>query len=96
MIAFAALWQSQHNRNPNSLLFVACFFRTLNNDGASVRICHGIGWRRLFPQLQSSKFILASESYGGHYVPAWANAIFDFNQKRPGGIPLLEIGAFFF
>lgn len=41
------------------------------------------GWRRLFPNLQSSKFILASESYGGHYVPAWANAIFDFNQKTP-------------
>ena len=29
-------------------------------------------------------------------MPAWANAIFDFNQKRPGGIPLLEIGARFF
>ena len=29
-------------------------------------------------------------------MPAWANAIFDFNQKRPGGIPLLEIGALFF
>lgn len=41
------------------------------------------GWRRLFPQFANSKFVLASESYGGHYVPAWAEAILEFNRKTP-------------
>lgn len=38
------------------------------------------GWRNVFPEIHEPEFILASESYGGHYVPAWAGAIMDYNE----------------
>lgn len=38
------------------------------------------GWRALFPEIHNPDFILASESYGGHYVPAWTQAIMDHND----------------
>jgi len=38
------------------------------------------GWRSLFPE-KAGSFILASESYGGHYVPAWTRAILDHNAR---------------
>ncbi|CAK9101452.1 unnamed protein product [Durusdinium trenchii] len=41
------------------------------------------GWRRLFPELAASRFVLASESYGGHFIPAFAEAIFNFNDRTP-------------
>lgn len=37
-------------------------------------------WLNLFPEFVGRKLIVAGESYGGHYVPAWANAILDFNE----------------
>jgi len=46
------------------------------------------GWRSLFSELGSHSFILASESYGGHYVPAWANAIMYFNEDASDPILL--------
>ena len=42
-----------------------------------------IGWRRAFPEHAKRDIILASESYGGHYVPAWANAVLDYNAAAP-------------
>jgi len=45
-----------------------------------------LGWRRTFPEHAGRSIILASESYGGHYVPAWAAAVLDFNE----GVPLSE------
>eukprot|EP00316_Scyphosphaera_apsteinii_P008541 CAMPEP_0119301548 /NCGR_PEP_ID=MMETSP1333-20130426/3319_1 /TAXON_ID=418940 /ORGANISM="Scyphosphaera apsteinii, Strain RCC1455" /LENGTH=457 /DNA_ID=CAMNT_0007303661 /DNA_START=73 /DNA_END=1446 /DNA_ORIENTATION=- len=39
-----------------------------------------LGWRRTFPEHAHRNIILASESYGGHYVPAWAAAVLDHNQ----------------
>ena len=36
-------------------------------------------WLTLFPEFVGRKLIIAGESYGGHYVPAWANAILNFN-----------------
>lgn len=36
-------------------------------------------WLELFPEFKGRKTIIAGESYGGHYIPAWANAILDFN-----------------
>ena len=42
-----------------------------------------LGWYRAFPEHAHRKLILASESYGGHYVPAWANAVLDYNMGRP-------------
>ena len=37
-------------------------------------------WLELFPEFKGRKTIIAGESYGGHYIPAWANAILDFNE----------------
>ena len=39
------------------------------------------GWRRLFPQFASSKFVLATESYGGHYVPAWRKPFWNSTER---------------
>ena len=38
------------------------------------------GWYSLFPQHADRKLIISGESYGGHYIPAWANAILDHNE----------------
>mmetsp|Transcript_52363 Transcript_52363/g.103980 ORF Transcript_52363/g.103980 Transcript_52363/m.103980 type:complete len:490 (+) Transcript_52363:48-1517(+) len=38
------------------------------------------GWYDLFPEYASNKVVVSGESYGGHYIPAWANAILDHNQ----------------
>lgn len=43
-----------------------------------------LGWMDLFPQYKRSDIFLSSESYGGHFVPAWADAINDFNEKEQG------------
>ena len=40
-----------------------------------------LGWFRAFPEHAHRSVILASESYGGHYVPAWANAVLDYNAQ---------------
>jgi len=37
------------------------------------------GWRQLFPEHASRNVILAAESYGGHFVPAWSSSILDYN-----------------
>jgi len=41
-----------------------------------------LGWMDLFPSFRERELILASESYGGHYVPAWANAVNDYNDRQ--------------
>lgn len=38
-------------------------------------------WLLLFPEFVGRQLIIAGESYGGHYIPAWANAILDYNDK---------------
>lgn len=43
-------------------------------------------WLNLFPEFVGRKLIIAGESYGGHYVPAWANAILDYNTKSSSPI----------
>jgi len=40
----------------------------------------------LFPEFVGRKLIVAGESYGGHYVPAWANAILDYNTDATSKI----------
>lgn len=40
------------------------------------------GWLELFPEFKGRELIISGESYGGHYVPAWANAILDFNENQ--------------
>lgn len=39
-------------------------------------------WLDLFPEFVGRELIIAGESYGGHYIPAWANAILDFNEQQ--------------
>lgn len=41
-----------------------------------------LGWMDLFPAYRRSDVFLSSESYGGHFVPAWADAIMDFNEQQ--------------
>jgi len=41
------------------------------------------GWLNLFPDFINRPLYIAGESYGGHYVPAWADAILNYNEK-PG------------
>ncbi|CAK0831132.1 unnamed protein product [Prorocentrum cordatum] len=38
------------------------------------------GWRQLFPEHAHRGLVLATESYGGHYIPAWSSAIMDYNE----------------
>jgi carboxypeptidase C (cathepsin A) len=47
------------------------------------------GWLQLFPQYATNKLVVSGESYGGHYVPAWANAILDHNEN--GASPSLNL-----
>lgn len=44
------------------------------------------GWYQLFPEFTSRETIISGESYGGHYVPAWADAILDYNEKASSKI----------
>jgi carboxypeptidase C (cathepsin A) len=37
-------------------------------------------WLTLFPEFVGRELIIAGESYGGHYIPAWADAILNFNK----------------
>ena len=39
-------------------------------------------WLKLFPEFTNRKLIISGESYGGHYIPAFANAILDFNENN--------------
>ena len=39
-------------------------------------------WVELFPEFKGRKTIIAGESYGGHYIPAWANAILNYNEAQ--------------
>jgi carboxypeptidase C (cathepsin A) len=50
------------------------------------------GWRTQFQEHASSGFILASESYGGKYVPAWTSAIMDYNARWSTNEPLQLVG----
>ena len=43
------------------------------------------GWLQLFPEYSDNKVVISGESYGGHYVPAWANAILDHNENLTAG-----------
>jgi len=41
-----------------------------------------LGWARVFADIvPHPKYIFASESYGGHYVPAWTQAVLDHNEE---------------
>lgn len=49
-------------------------------------------WLNLFPEFKGRKLIIAGESYGGHYVPAWTGAIIDYNAANPSStIPLASV-----
>ena len=38
------------------------------------------GWKEAFPEHAHRRWIIAAESYGGHYIPAWTGAILDHND----------------
>ncbi|KAL1499337.1 hypothetical protein AB1Y20_011544 [Prymnesium parvum] len=50
-----------------------------------------LGWRAAFPEHAHRRLLLASESYGGHYVPAWAAAILDHNARHAPRLPLAAL-----
>lgn len=41
-----------------------------------------LGWLELYPQFKGRELIISGESYAGHYVPAWAGAIMDYNDAQ--------------
>ncbi|CAE8728752.1 unnamed protein product, partial [Polarella glacialis] len=53
-----------------------------------------VGWRQTFPEHAHRSFVFASESYGGHFVPAWTSAILDYNSgaSEPLEIAGIHIG----
>jgi carboxypeptidase C (cathepsin A) len=50
-------------------------------------------WLNLFPEFKGRKLIIAGESYGGHYIPAWSSAMIEYNAKAPAAdqIPLAAV-----
>jgi carboxypeptidase C (cathepsin A) len=36
-----------------------------------------------FPEYSSAPLYITAESYGGHYIPTWADAIVDYNSANP-------------
>jgi len=38
-------------------------------------------WLTYFPEFKGRQLIISGESYAGHYIPAWSNAILDFNAQ---------------
>jgi len=46
----------------------------------------------MYPQFASSKFWIAGESYGGHYVPNLAKAVLQANMA--GGFPKIDLAGF--
>ena len=53
-----------------------------------------LGFGAAFPEHANRDIILASESYGGHYAPAWTGAVLDYNaaQAAAGGATLPLVG----
>ena len=53
-----------------------------------------LGFRAAFPEHANRDILLASESYGGHYAPAWTGAVLDYNaaQAAAGGATLPLVG----
>lgn len=51
------------------------------------------GWRALFPEHAERRLILASQGYGGHFMPAAAQAIMDFNVGADAAtrVPLIGL-----
>jgi len=50
-------------------------------DAAADFISFYLGWLELFPEFYGRALYIAGESYGGHYIPAWANAILNYNEN---------------
>ena len=45
------------------------------------------GLMEIFPEFANKELIIAGESYGGHYIPAFAQALLDENNNNGGSIP---------
>jgi carboxypeptidase C (cathepsin A) len=45
------------------------------------------GLMEIFPEFADKELIIAGESYGGHYIPAFSQALLDENSKNGGSIP---------
>ena len=45
------------------------------------------GWFQQFPQYSAHKFMLAGESYAGHYLPQLTKVILDSRKVNPNGLP---------
>jgi len=62
---------------------------TSSKDAGKDMVTFLLGWRELFDEIEAPHFILASESYGGRFVPAWADAIMNHNEEsQANAIPL--------
>jgi len=66
-------------------------FITSSADAGQDMVTFLRGWRLLFPEHAHRNIIFATESYGGHYVPAWATAVFDYNLHTTWRLNLVGI-----
>jgi carboxypeptidase C (cathepsin A) len=58
-------------------------------DAAADFVVFYYGLIELFPEYKDRDLVIAGESYGGHYIPAFAQAILDNNNENPNEkIPL--------
>ncbi len=51
------------------------------------------GFIELFPEYKNRKVIIAGESYGGHYIPAFSQAILNENAKNDNDKKIPYVGA---
>ena len=55
-------------------------YKTGDDQAAKDNLATVLGFIKKFPHLNHSELFITSESYGGHYMPTWANEIVKYND----------------
>lgn len=59
-----------------------------STDAAQDFVTFLLGWYELFPEYKGRDVVISGESYGGHYVPAWADAILTYNEGATSALQI--------
>ena len=57
-------------------------FVTSSTDAGDDFVVFLLSWLEYFPEFKDRKIIISGESYGGHYVPAMAAAVMNYNEGQ--------------